>query len=178
MLGLLAGSIGANGEPHGGVDRFGVEKTIPVNVKTLSDALKGIADQIDFLKVDVQGLEFEVLATLGNYRPFTAIVECSSTEFYIGQKSLFEVGAAMRNLGYFPLTLLPPHPILRTDERVLARTLPLHGDIIFAPDNSQLGRAVIARDPLKWLVTLGILGHLDFAIWQAKEIGLDLNSLS
>ncbi|NCV96613.1 MAG: hypothetical protein EBW27_01215, partial [Acidimicrobiia bacterium] len=109
--------------------------------------------------------------------PFAAIIECSSTEFYVGQKSLFEVGVTMRKLGYFPLTLLPPHPIGRVGQSSFTRTLPLHGDVIFAPDNSPKGRAIIARDPLKWVVTLGILGHLDFAEWQAKELGIDIATL-
>ncbi|NBO34135.1 MAG: hypothetical protein EBV02_07190, partial [Actinobacteria bacterium] len=128
-------------------------------------------------KVDVQGLEFEVLNTLGSFRPFGAVIECSSTELYVDQKSLFEVGATMRKLGYFPLTFLPPHPIERTDKRSFKKTLPLHGDMIFVPDNSPEGRAIITRDPLKWVVTLGILGHLDFAEWQAKEIGIEIEAL-
>jgi hypothetical protein len=177
MINLLAGSLRADGTAHGSVDRFTVEQEVDVSVKTLTEALNGLVSDIDLLKIDVQGLEFEVLNTMGGFRPFAAIIECSSTEFYVGQKSLFEVGATMRKLGYFPLTLLPPHPIGRVDQNSFTRTLPLHGDVIFAPDNSPEGRAVIARDPLKWVVTLGILGHLDFAEWQAKELGIDIAML-
>ena len=177
MISLLAGSLRADGTAHGSVDRFTVEREVDVNVKTLTEALNGLVSDIDLLKIDVQGLEFEVLNTLGGFRPFAAIIECSSTEFYVGQKSLFEVGVTMRKLGYFPLTLLPPHPIGRVGQSTFTRTLPLHGDVIFAPDNSPKGRAIIARDPLKWVVTLGILGHLDFAEWQAKELGIDIATL-
>ena len=177
MINLLSESLRADGTAHGSIERFTVEREVNVNVKTLTEALSGVVSEIDLMKVDVQGLEFEVLNTLGSFRPFGAVIECSSTELYVDQKSLFEVGATMRKLGYFPLTLLPPHPIERTDKRSFKKTLPLHGDMIFVPDNSPEGRAIITRDPLKWVVTLGILGHLDFAEWQAKEIGIEIEAL-
>ncbi len=46
----------------------------------------------------------------------------------------------------------------------------VHGDVIFVPDNSANGRAIIERDVEKWFLALCMHGYMDFALWQLAEL--------
>ena len=51
-----------------------------------------------------------------------------------------------------------------------------HGDVIFVPDNSANGRAIIERDVEKWFAALCMHGYMDFALWQIEELKISLSS--
>ena len=46
----------------------------------------------------------------------------------------------------------------------------LYGDVIFVPDNSVNGRAIIERDVEQWFAALCMHGYMDFALWQIEEL--------
>lgn len=49
-------------------------------------------------------------------------------------------------------------------------SIQLYGDVIFVPDNSANGRAIIKRDVEKWFASLCMHGYIDFALWQIEEL--------
>lgn len=162
MIGMMA--IGSEG-----TNRFLVEETIQIQTRRLDEVVKFEETQIDLLKIDTQGSEFEILTALGAHRPFLICAECATTEIYKGQKSMFVVGALLENLGYFPLHLMDGHLISKTLSNWRNSTQ-LYGDVIFVPDNSAKGRAIIERDVEKWFASLCMHGYMDFALWQIEEL--------
>lgn len=162
MIGLMA--IGSEG-----TSRFSVEKIIDVTTRRLDDAVNYKNTRIELLKIDTQGSEYEILSTLGEHRPFLICSECATTEIYKGQKTLFVIGLLLENLGYFPIHLMDGHLLPKTSSNWRNSTQ-LYGDVIFVPDNSANGRAIIERDVEKWFASLCMHGFMDFALWQLEEL--------
>ena len=164
MIGLMA--IGLEG-----TSRFSVEKIIDVTTRRLDEAVNYKDTRIELLKIDTQGSEYEILSTLGEHRPFLICSECATTEIYKGQKTLFVVGLLLENLGYFPIHLMDGHLLPKSSSNWRNSTQ-LYGDVIFVPDNSANGRAIIERDVEKWFASLCMHGFMDFALWQLEELKL------
>ena len=164
--GNMIGMMSIDGE---GTSRFSVEETIQIQTRRLDEVIKFEETQIDLLKIDTQGSEFEILTALGAHRPFLICAECATTEIYKGQKTMFAVGALLENLGYFPLHLMDGHLVSKTLSNWRNSTQ-LYGDVIFVPDNSAKGRAIIERDVEKWFASLCMHGYMDFALWQIEEL--------
>ena len=49
-------------------------------------------------------------------------------------------------------------------------SIQLYGDVIFVPNNSAQGRAIIEQDIEKWFTSLCMHGYMDFALWQIEEL--------
>ena len=162
MMGLMA----LDGE---GVSRFVVEKTIEIKTQRLDEVVKFSDTKLEVLKIDTQGSEFEILSALGQHRPFLICAECATSEIYTGQQTIFKVGSLLENLGYFPIHLMDGHLLSRTAAKWRNSTQ-LYGDVIFVPDNSANGRAIIERDVEKWFAALCMHGYMDFALWQIEEL--------
>ena len=79
------------------------------------------------------------------------------------------MGSLLENLGYFPIHLMDGHLLSRTAAKWRNSTQ-LYGDVIFVPDNSANGRAIIERDVEKWFASLCMHGYMDFALWQIEEL--------
>jgi FkbM family methyltransferase len=149
--------------------RFKVESEISINTQTLSKSIPIEIKFIDILKIDIQGLEYEAISGLGLFRPFLICVECSTVELYLGQKSVFEVGAKLEKLGYMPLKFMEIQLVPKTLAKYQS-SIPVHGDVIFVPNNSAQGRTIIERDVEKWFASLCMHGYMDFALWQIEEL--------
>ncbi len=164
MIGLMA-------QDGNGIDRFAVEKTIEIKTQRLDDVIKFSEIKIDILKIDTQGSEYEILGALGEHRPFLICAECATTEIYKNQKSIFATGLLLENMGYFPLHLMDGHLIPKT-AATWRNSTQLYGDVIFVPDNSGNGKAIINRDVEKWFAALCMHGYMDFALWQISELNI------
>ncbi len=164
MIGLMA-------QDGNGIDRFAVEKTLEIKAQRLDDVIKFSEIKIDILKIDTQGSEYEILGALGEHRPFLICAECATTEIYKNQKSIFATGLLLENLGYFPLHLMDGHLIPKT-AATWRNSTQLYGDVIFVPDNSGNGKAIINRDVEKWFAALCMHGYMDFALWQISELNI------
>jgi FkbM family methyltransferase len=162
MIGLMA-------QDGVGIDRFAVEKTIEIKTQRLDEVVNFSEIKIDILKIDTQGSEYEILGALGGHRPFLICAECATTEIYKNQKSIFATGLLLENLGYFPLHMMDGHLIPKT-AATWRNSTQLYGDVIFVPDNSENGIAIIKRDVEKWFAALCMHGYVDFALWQISEL--------
>ncbi len=164
MIGLMA--MGSEG-----TSRLSVENIVDVATQRLDEAVNYEDTRIELLKIDTQGSEYEILSALGEHRPFLICAECATTEIYKGQRTLFAVGSLLENLGYFPIHLMDGHLLPQTLSNWRNSTQ-LYGDVIFVPDNSKSGRAIIDQDVEKWFASLCMHGFMDFALWQLKELEL------
>ena len=162
MLGLLA----IEGD---GIDRFSVDDKIEVATQRIDEIFEFPKIDLDILKIDTQGSEFEILSSLGAHRPFLICSECSTTELYNDQKTLFSIGLLLEDMGYFPIHLMERQLLPKTATKWRG-SIQVHGDAIFVPDNSANGRAIIERDVEKWFAALCMHGYMDFALWQIEEL--------
>ncbi len=140
----------------------------PLNIIPIFKAYK-VPLNPDILKIDIQGLEYEAISGLDHFRPFLICVECSTVELYLGQKTIFDVGALLEKLGYMPLKFMEIQLVPKTLAKYQT-CIPVHGDVIFVPNNSAKGRAIIERDVEKWFAALCMHGYMDFALWQIEEL--------
>jgi FkbM family methyltransferase len=162
-------SLSLRGGNSRDLTRFKVEREVVIDTQTLSKSIPIEIKFIDILKIDIQGLEYEAISGLGLFRPFLICVECSTVELYLGQKSVFEVGAQLEKLGYMPLKFMEIQLVPKTLANYQS-CIPVHGDVIFVPNNSAHGRAIIERDVEKWFASLCMHGYMDFALWQIEEL--------
>ena len=80
---------------------FDVSKTEKIQCDTLSSSLKELdIKSFDYLKIDTQGSEFEVLKGLENYRPLMIKCEVQIFPMYKNQPSWIEVINLLNNLDY------------------------------------------------------------------------------
>lgn len=162
MFGLMA----IDGE---GLKRFDVEKTEEIQTRRLDEVINPSVTKIEILKIDTQGSEYKILSALGEHRPFLICAECATAEIYQGQKTLFAIGYLLENLGYFPLRLMDSHLLPKTKAK-WRNSVQLYGDVIFVPNNSSSGKAIIEQDVEKWFASLCMHGFMDFALWQIEEL--------
>ena len=54
----------------------------------------------DVLHIDVQGAEYYVISSLGEYRPTLIYLETSETEHYKGSKSVADLNLLLTDIGY------------------------------------------------------------------------------
>ena len=80
---------------------FDVGKTIMVECDTLSSSLKKLnINNLDYLKIDTQGAELEVLKGLENFRPLMIKCEVQIFPMYKNQPNWSEVVNTLYRLGY------------------------------------------------------------------------------
>ena len=80
---------------------FDVSKTETVECDTLSSSLKALnINTLDYLKIDTQGAELEILKGLDNYRPLLIKCEVQIFPMYKKEPSWTEVTDLLYKLGY------------------------------------------------------------------------------
>ena len=80
---------------------FDVSKTETVECDTLSSSLKALnVNTLDYLKIDTQGAELEILKGLENYRPLLIKCEVQIFPMYKKEPSWTEVTDLLYKLGY------------------------------------------------------------------------------
>lgn len=80
--------------------------------------------ELDFLKIDTQGSELDIIKGLGDYRPLVMQVEIQYLPLYHDVPNAYQVCQYLFELGYIPFIITSPH----------ARTLcPTWGDGFFMP---------------------------------------------
>ena len=169
LLKPTGNAIGLFGGNERNLDRFKIEQEIQIKTLPLSMSMPPEIKTIDILKIDVQGLEFEILSGMGDFRPFLICAECSTVEMYSDQKTLFSVGLLLEKLGYMPIKLMEITVMPKTRANFQS-CIQIHGDVIFVPNNSPSGKAIIERDVEKWFASLCMHGYMDFALWQIEEL--------
>ena len=83
------------------INLFDVSKTEMVECNTLSESLKDLnINTLDYLKIDTQGAELEVLKGLENYRPLLIKCEVQILPMYKDVPSWTEIANFLNKLGY------------------------------------------------------------------------------
>lgn len=122
----------------GSAQRFTTEKKIFRQTRSLSSLLENSVEDIDFLKIDTQGSELEVLQGLGSFRPIIIKCEVSYVPLYKGSALIHDIQKYLFNLGYIQFhisSVMRSAPSRHNSNRPFDETvIPLHGDAYFMPD--------------------------------------------
>lgn len=89
-------------------------RSVEVDSCQLSDLLIGLGvEEVDFLKIDTQGLDIDVLISLGDIRTRAGMLESAATPadaLYLNEPCLQEVLTQMERLGYTVNSIKPNDP--------------------------------------------------------------------
>jgi FkbM family methyltransferase len=131
-------------------DIFRPTDTFPVPVTTLANWASGAGiDDIDFIKLNVQGAEVEILNEAGNL-PDKALgmqLEVSFCESYHDRPYFTDVDTFMRERGYAFFDFIGPHYVHRADSPVITK-LCLSIDQHWARGQLIEAQALYLRDPI------------------------------
>lgn len=145
---------------------FAVERTVEVDARTLDSVLgteSAESVDIDIIKLDTQGTEYDILANSPECvsKAFLVEVEVEFFEMYKDQKLFSEVCQLMREKG-FDLLYLNRAFANRSTYKGQTRGQLIFGDALFGRSDD-LAAQLSPEKKAKYIVALIQYGHMDFA---------------
>jgi len=135
-------------------DNYQVTQKIEVNCETLSASLIGLKiNKIDYLKIDTQGAELEILKGIGDYRPLLIKIESQVHSMYEDVPSWNKLLDCLYKLNYVVIDWkgIGSH----------ATRVPAEMDMIFIPNfNNEIGKKLILENENKFVSLLLIFGQI------------------
>ena len=145
---------------------FEVSKKESVDCDTLSSSLKNLnINTLDYLKIDTQGSEFEILKGLGNFRPLIIKCEVQIIPMYKNQPSWTEIVNLLNGLDY-----------MLSDWKKIgshATRSPVEMDMIFIPNIfKKSGKNLIEEKKEKFISLMLISGQIKILKETSKILNL------
>jgi FkbM family methyltransferase len=133
---------------------FKVTRTIEIECDTISNQLSELnINFLDYLKIDTQGAELEILKGIGSYRPLLIKIEAHFFSMYKKVPSWHELVNYLYNMNY---VLIDLKGIGKHSSRV-----PAEADLIFIPNfNIEAGKELIKNNKKKFISLMIIFGQL------------------
>ena len=123
-------------------------------------------DLLDYLKIDTQGAELEILRGIGSFRPLLIKIEVHFFSMYKNVPSWHELISYLYNLGY---VLIDMKGIGKHNTRIPAET-----DMIFIPNfNYENGKELIKNNKEKFISLMLIFGQLKILQIILKRLQID-----
>jgi len=146
---------------------FDVSKTETVECDTLSASLKSLnVNTLDYLKIDTQGAELEILKGLENYRPLLIKCEVQIFPMYKKEPSWTEVTDLLYKLGY-----------IVSDWKKIgshATRTPVEMDMVFIPNFLiESGKKLILEKEKEFISLMLISGQIKLLKKISKILDLD-----
>jgi FkbM family methyltransferase len=136
-------------------NNYNITKTIEIDCETLTASLKNLKiDKLDYLKIDTQGSELEILKGIGNYRPLLLKIEGHIHSMYKNVPGWNELIDYIYKLNYILVDWkgIGSH----------ATRTPVELDMIFIPNFNNLeGNNLIKNNETKFMSLLLIFGQID-----------------
>jgi|TARA_B100001093_G_scaffold519668_1_gene609746 FkbM family methyltransferase len=133
---------------------FEVTKKIEVSCETLNSSLENLnINKIDYLKIDTQGAELEILKGIGNYKPLLIRIESHIHSMYKDVPSWNELLNHLYKLNYVVIDWkgIGSH----------ATRVPAEMDMIFIPNfNSDIGKKLILENENKFVSLMLMFGQI------------------
>tara|TARA_Y100001970_G_scaffold221899_1_gene272797 strand:- start:4191 stop:5129 length:939 start_codon:yes stop_codon:yes gene_type:complete len=146
---------------------FDVTNTEIVECDTLSSSLENIKVQtLDYLKIDTQGAELEILKGIGSYRPLIIKCEVQIFPMYKNVPNWTEVADFLYKLGY----------ILSDWKKIGSHVtrVPAEMDMIFIPNfKSELGKKIIFKREKEFISLMLVTGQIELLKKISKIINLE-----
>ena len=152
-------------------DDFKITRTIQVECDTLENVLTELnIESLDYLNIDTQGAEFEILQGLGKYRPLLIKVEAHIFSMYRDVPSWNNLINNLYKLNYVTVDW---KEIGSHSTRV-----PAEMDMIFIQNfNNDEGKKIILNSKEKFISLMLIFGQLSLLKVIMQRLGLDYEKL-
>jgi hypothetical protein len=133
---------------------FDVTKEIDVECTTVNDSLNKLnIKNLDFLKIDTQGSELEILKGLGEYQPLMMKIEVQIVPMYENVPSWGELINHLYKINYMTCEWIEIGPHVTKS--------PVEMDMIFIPNYlNDLGKKLILSREKEFISLMLIFGHI------------------
>ena len=133
---------------------FDVTKEIDVECTTVNDSLNKLnIKNLDFLKIDTQGSELEILKGLGEYQPLMMKIEAQIVPMYENVPSWGELINHLYKINYMTCEWIEIGPHVTKS--------PVEMDMIFIPNYlNDLGKKLILSRENEFISLMLIFGHI------------------
>jgi len=149
---------------------FDISKETEVECSTINESLNKLKiKNLDFLKIDTQGSELEILKGLGEYLPLLMKIEIQVVPMYEDMPSWSELINYLYKLNYMTCewTEISPH-ITRS---------PVDMDMMFIPNYmTDFGKKLILSRQKEFISLMLIFGHIKLLQVISEKLNLSKNS--
>lgn len=152
-------------------NNYKVTRSIEIECDTLNNQLTELEiNKLDYLKIDTQGAELEILKGIGEYRPLLIKVEAHFFSMYKNVPSWDKLVSFLHDLNY---SLIDLKGIGSHSARI-----PAEADMIFIPDfNNKIGEKLILDNRSKFISLMLIFGQLKILQVILKRFQIELKEL-
>ena len=152
-------------------ENYKVTSSVEIECDTLTNQLKELEiNKLDYLKIDTQGAELEILKGIGEYRPLLIKVEAHFFSMYKNVPSWNKLVSFLYDLNY---TLIDFKGIGSHSTRI-----PAEADLIFIPNfNNKIGKKLILDNKDKFISLMLIFGQLKILQVILKRFQIELSNL-
>ena len=149
---------------------FDISQEISVECVTIKDSLKELnTSYLDFLKIDTQGSELEILKGLGEYRPLVMKIEVQVVAMYENVPNWSELLNYLYKINYMTCEWIDIGPHLTRS--------PVEMDMIFIPNYlSDLGRKLILSREKEFVSLMLIFGYIKLLQVISAKLNFSVNS--
>ena len=150
---------------------YKITRTIEIECDTLSNQLSELdIEKLDYLKIDTQGAELDVLKGIGSYRPLLIKIEAHIFTMYKEVPSWHKLINFLYELNY---VLIDWKGIGNHNIRV-----PVEADLIFIPNfDNKFGEEIIKNNKEKFISLMLIFGQLKLLQVLIKRFKIDNEEL-
>ena len=148
---------------------FEVSKTTDVECTTAEESLNALdIKNLDFLKIDTQGAELEILKGLGNYFPLLMKVEAQIIPMYENVPNWGELINYMNNLNYMTCEW--------SEIGTHATRSPAEMDMLFIPNYlSDFGKKLILSREKEFICLMLIFGQIKLLQTISEKLNFSIN---
>ena len=148
---------------------FDISEEIEVECTTINESLSQLnINHIDFLKIDTQGSELEILKGLGEYRPLMMKVEAQVVPMYAGVPNWSELVNYLYKKNYMTCEWTPIGSHLTRS--------PAEMDMIFIPNYlSDFGKKLILLKEKEFTSLMLIFGHIKLLQLISEKLNFSTN---
>jgi len=152
-------------------DNYKITRSIEVECDTLTSQLKELEiNKLDYLKIDTQGAELEILKGIGEYRPLLIKAEAHFFSMYKNVPNWNKLVSFLYDLNY---TLIDFKGIGNHSTRI-----PAEADMIFIPNfNNKIGKKLILDNKDKFISLMLIFGQLKILQVILKRFQIELKEI-
>ena len=150
---------------------YDITRTVEINCDTISNLLSELnLKNLDYLKIDTQGAELEILNGLGEYKPLLIKIEAHIFSMYKDVPSWHKLLNLLYELNY---VVIDWKGIGGHNSRV-----PAEMDIILIPNfNNDNGKDLIINSKEKFISLMLIFGQLNLLKLILKRFNIDMKEL-
>jgi len=152
-------------------DNYNVTRTTEIECDTIDSQLSELnIKNLDYLKIDTQGAELEILKGLGSYRPLLLKIEVQFFSMYKDVPSWYKLVNYLSDLNYVLIDL--------KDIGSHSSRIPAEADMIFIPNfDDEAGRKLIIKNQEKFTSLMLIFGQIKLLQIILKKLKINYEEL-